>query len=117
MKRPALLRAGAALIALGAVTAACGSDSGEEASETTKAGASATTAGGAAAGGNIANTVAGENPASWGVKDKKLTGPGGFTVDLSKCPANWKDTGGVTDTEIRIGATVILSGSAAPYGA
>jgi branched-chain amino acid transport system substrate-binding protein len=47
---------------------------------------------------------------------KKVTGPEGFTIDLSKCPAGWSDTEGLTDTEIKIGQTLPQSGPAADYG-
>jgi len=57
----------------------------------------------------------------WGVSadGKTLTGPEGFTVDLSQCPAGWDPTEGLTDTEIKIGQTLALSGTlaaAANYG-
>jgi branched-chain amino acid transport system substrate-binding protein len=45
-----------------------------------------------------------------------LTGPGGWTVDLTKCPAGWSDTEGVSDTTIKIGQVIPLSGSYADYG-
>ena len=42
----------------------------------------------------------------WGVSadGKTLTGPEGFTVDLSACANNWSNTEGLTDTAIKIGA-------------
>ena len=42
----------------------------------------------------------------WGksADGKTLTGPEGWTVDLTKCPAGWSDTEGVSDTTIKIGA-------------
>ncbi|MGD9754682.1 MAG: ABC transporter substrate-binding protein, partial [Acidimicrobiia bacterium] len=54
----------------------------------------------------------------WGVSadGATLTGPEGFTIDLASCPAGWSDTEGLTDTEIRIGQTLPLSGPAAAYG-
>ena len=57
----------------------------------------------------------------WGVSadGKTVTGPEGFTVDLSKCPAGWSQTEGLTDTEIKIGQTLAQSGTlayAANYG-
>ncbi|MPY91488.1 MAG: ABC transporter substrate-binding protein [Acidimicrobiia bacterium] len=45
-----------------------------------------------------------------------LTGPEGFTIDLSACPAGWSNTEGLTDTEIKIGHTTALSGTLADYG-
>jgi branched-chain amino acid transport system substrate-binding protein len=43
-------------------------------------------------------------------------GLAGFTIDLSKCPAGWSDTEGITDTEIRMGYTTAQSGTLADYG-
>ena len=54
----------------------------------------------------------------WGksADGKTVTGPEGFTIDLSKCPAGWSDTEGLTDTSIKIGHTTALSGTLADYG-
>ncbi|MFN0089227.1 MAG: ABC transporter substrate-binding protein, partial [Acidimicrobiales bacterium] len=60
--------------------------------------------------------AAADDPSSWGVKDKKLTGPGGFTIDLSKCAGKWEDTAGITDTEIRLGQSIAQSGALAIHG-
>src|SRR3954452_632238 len=46
----------------------------------------------------------------------KVTGPEGFTIDLTKCPAGWNDTEGVTDSQVQIGITGALSGPQADYG-
>jgi branched-chain amino acid transport system substrate-binding protein len=58
------------------------------------------------------------NDNGWGksADGKTLTGPEGFTIDLSKCPAGWSDTEGLSDTEIKIGHTTALSGTLADYG-
>jgi len=55
---------------------------------------------------------------NWGVSDdgKTLTGPEGFTIDMSKCPAGWNPTEGLSDTEIKVGHTTALSGTLADYG-
>jgi branched-chain amino acid transport system substrate-binding protein len=45
-----------------------------------------------------------------------LTGPEGFTVDLSACTNNWSDTEGISGSEIKIGEAIALSGAAADYG-
>jgi branched-chain amino acid transport system substrate-binding protein len=45
-----------------------------------------------------------------------VTGPEGFTIDLSKCPSGWSNTEGLTDAEIKIGYTTALSGTLADYG-
>lgn len=54
----------------------------------------------------------------WGksADGKTVTGPDGFTIDLSKCPAGWSETQGLSDSEIKIGQTLPLSGPAADYG-
>ncbi|MEZ5231729.1 MAG: ABC transporter substrate-binding protein [Acidimicrobiales bacterium] len=54
----------------------------------------------------------------WGksADGKTLTGPEGFTIDLSACAAGWSDTEGLTDTEIKVGQAIALSGAAADYG-
>ncbi|MFN0090921.1 MAG: ABC transporter substrate-binding protein [Acidimicrobiales bacterium] len=108
-----------AVLALAVAVAggACGSDADDSAGQTTAAPAAqpgAAPASGAAV--NLPNTVAGADPAAWKTEGKKVTGPSGFTLDLSKCPANWKDTAGITDTEIRLAASTALSGPVAPYG-
>ena len=46
-----------------------------------------------------------------------LRGPAGFEIDLSECPADWSNTSGITDAEIRIGHTTAQSGTLAAYGA
>jgi branched-chain amino acid transport system substrate-binding protein len=58
------------------------------------------------------------NENGWGLSDDGMTvtGPEGFTIDLSKCPAGWSNTEGLTDTEIKLGQTLPLSGPAAAYG-
>ena len=53
----------------------------------------------------------------WGVGDDNvLRGPAGFEIDLNDCPSDWSDTGGITDSEIRIGHTTAQSGNLAAYG-
>ena len=54
--------------------------------------------------------------AGYGVEGTTLTGPGGWTVDLSTCPADWSDTEGIVDGKILIGHTTAQSGSLAAYG-
>lgn len=45
-----------------------------------------------------------------------LTGPEGFTVDLSACAAGWSDTEGITPTSIKIGWPGPQSGPAGDFG-
>ena len=53
----------------------------------------------------------------WGVNaDNVLIGPAGFEIDLNECPADWSDTAGLTDSEIRFGQTTVQSGNLAAYG-
>ncbi|MFN0092549.1 MAG: ABC transporter substrate-binding protein [Acidimicrobiales bacterium] len=107
---PRRRRAAAAVSLLGALAAAaCGSSTDDaEQADSKAATTTAKAAGGAAAGGDAS---------TWGVVDKKLTGPSGFTIDLSTCPAKWSDTAGITDAEIRLGQSFVMSGTAAAYGA
>ena len=48
----------------------------------------------------------------WGTSadGKTVTGPEGFTIDLTKCPAGWSNTEGLTDTSIKIGYSLPQSG-------
>jgi branched-chain amino acid transport system substrate-binding protein len=124
----------AGLIGLSLVAAACGGDDSSEATATTGAAASASTTTEAASG--TPSSTAAVQPKSidewealwasqraaivkritdnhWGksADGKTLTGPEGWTVDLTKCPSDWSDTEGVTDTTVKIGATMPLSGT------
>ncbi len=47
---------------------------------------------------------------------KTVAGANGMAVDLSKCPAGWSDTEGITDTSIKIGQSIAQSGTLADYG-
>jgi hypothetical protein len=126
------------LVALALVAAACGGDDGGgDAAGTVDSGVKA---GVEAAVGGTATTVAEPQPTSieawetlwarqreavvkrikdngWGksADGKTLTGPEGFTIDLSKCPAGWSDTEGLTDTSIKVGLTLAQSGNYAEY--
>jgi ABC-type branched-subunit amino acid transport system substrate-binding protein len=133
----------ASLVSLALVAAACGGGDGGEAGTATTAGATASTSASTAttASSGAATTAAAGQPGSiaewealWAteraaiikrIKDNKwgksadgktLTGPEGWTVDLSKCPAGWSDTEGVSDTTIKIGSSISLSGTFADYG-
>jgi branched-chain amino acid transport system substrate-binding protein len=127
------------------MTACGGDDSGNESSSGTTpatAASSGSTAGTTAStAGSTTSTASGDKPQSmdewealwakeraaivkrikdnhWGksADGKTLTGPEGWTVDLSKCPANWSDTEGLTDTSIKIGHPLALSGTYGDYG-
>lgn len=52
----------------------------------------------------------------YGVTDGILTGPGGWTVDLSNCPGDWSDTDGIVDGKVKIALTIAQSGTLAVYG-
>ena len=65
----------------------------------------------------VAELTAGIEAGDYGVGDDGvLRGPAGFEVSISDCPADWSDTTGITDTEIRIGHTTAQSGNLAAYG-
>jgi hypothetical protein len=107
----------------------------------TTAGTTATTAGAATTAASTATTVAGKAPASmaewealwksqrdavvkrikdnkWGLSadGKTITGPEGFTIDVSKCAAGWNNMEGLTDSDIKIGQAMAQSGTLAIYG-
>ncbi|MEZ5262204.1 MAG: ABC transporter substrate-binding protein [Acidimicrobiales bacterium] len=54
----------------------------------------------------------------WGLSadGNTITGPEGFTIDLTQCAAGWSNTEGLTDTEFKIGQSLALSGTLADYG-
>ena len=52
----------------------------------------------------------------WGLDGDILTGPAGYTLDLTECPGNWSNTGGVSDDSIKIGQSIAQSGTVAIYG-
>jgi branched-chain amino acid transport system substrate-binding protein len=135
-----VLRAGAILLGLALLAAGCGGDDSSDNSAASTTAAPATSAGSNTTAGSTATTTAAQ-PASmdewealWAkqrdavvkrIKDNKwgksadgktVTGPGGFTMDLSKCPAGWSDTEGLTDTSIKIGQAIAQSGTFADYG-
>ena len=65
----------------------------------------------------VAMLTAGIEAGDYGVgEDDILRGPAGFEIDMSECPADWTDTHGITDSEIRIGHTTAQSGNLAAYG-
>ncbi|MGH1505158.1 MAG: ABC transporter substrate-binding protein [Acidimicrobiales bacterium] len=45
-----------------------------------------------------------------------LTGPGGWEVDMTACPADWSNTAGVADGTVTVGLTIPQSGTLAAYG-
>ncbi|MGE0171101.1 ABC transporter substrate-binding protein, partial [Nocardioides sp.] len=54
----------------------------------------------------------------WGLQadGKTITGPEGFTIDLTRCAAGWSNTEGITDTEFKVGQSIAQSGTLADYG-
>ena len=128
------------VLALSVVAAACGGDdgggdaTGNTIDANVKEALSASTTGGATATTVKTPTSMDEWEALWAteraaivkrIKDegwgksadgKTVTGPEGFTIDLTKCPAGWSDTEGLTDTSIKIGQAIALSGTYADYG-
>src|SRR5215218_539479 len=135
--------AAVAVVTLALVAGACGGDDddgpAQGASTTAAAGATTTAAAGAkGATGGSSTTAPAAQPTSmeawealwttqraaivkrikdnkWGrsADGKTVTGPEGFKADLSKCPAGWSETEGLTDTEIKVGQTLPQSGPAA----
>jgi branched-chain amino acid transport system substrate-binding protein len=130
----------ALLVSLALVAAACGSDDSNDAAGTTTtaggSGATTTTTAGDAG----TTTSAAPQPATldawealwkkqrddivkrikdnnWGksADGKTVTGPAGYTIDLTKCPAGWSDTEGLTDDSIKVGFAIAASGPLAEY--
>ena len=52
----------------------------------------------------------------WDQTAKKVTGPGGFEVDLSACPSGWDPYQGLDNGVIQLGQTLAQSGTLADYG-
>jgi branched-chain amino acid transport system substrate-binding protein len=130
----------ALFVSLALVAAACGGDdSNDSAATTTAAGGSGATTTSAAGDASTSTSAAPQPPtleaweALWAtqrdaivkrIKDNKwgksadgksVTGPEGFTIDLTKCPAGWSDTEGLTDTSIKVGFAIAASGPLAEY--
>jgi len=57
-----------------------------------------------------------DNGWGWDQEANKVTGPDGFEVDLSTCPAGWDPYGGLEGGVINIGQTLAQSGTLADYG-
>jgi branched-chain amino acid transport system substrate-binding protein len=134
----------ASLAAVTLTMAACGSSSKSGGASDTTAGATTTAAAGStttAAGGTATTGAPGKTPATeaewealwkserdtivkritdnkWGLSadGKTITGPEGFTVDVSKCAAGWNNMEGLTDSDIKIGQAIAQSGTLAVYG-
>src|SRR6476469_772728 len=128
-------------LAMVATMAACGGDDSDSASSSeTTATTAAGSGGSSTTAGSTATTAAKAQPASmddweklwadqraaqlkrikdnkWGTSadGKTVTGPEGFTMDLSKCPAGWSQTEGLTDTSMKIGLSLAQSGNYAEY--
>jgi ABC-type branched-subunit amino acid transport system substrate-binding protein len=110
-------------------------------SATTAAGAVTTAGGATTSAASTETTAAGKTPTSlaewealwqtqrdaivkritenkWGLSadGKTITGPEGFTIDVSKCAAGWNNMEGLTDTDIKIGQAMAQSGTLAIYG-
>jgi branched-chain amino acid transport system substrate-binding protein len=45
------------------------------------------------------------------------TGPGGFSLDVNKCPTDWDNSAGITATEIKLFTSMPHAGNLAAYGA
>ncbi len=57
-----------------------------------------------------------DNKWGWDKAGNKVTGPGGFSVDLSTCPAGWDPYEGLVDGKIKLGQNMVFSGALADYG-
>ncbi len=57
-----------------------------------------------------------DNGWGWDKTGNKVTGPDGFTVDLTTCPAGWDPYEGLVDGKIKLGQNMVFSGALADYG-
>ena len=65
----------------------------------------------------VAELTASIDAGDYGIGDDDvLRGPAGFEIDMSACPDDWDDLGGITDTEVRVGHTTAQSGNLAAFG-
>ena len=65
----------------------------------------------------IDSLTEGINSGDWGIGDDNvLRGPGDFEIDLNDCPSDWSNDQGVSDSELRLGQTLVQSGNLAAYG-
>jgi hypothetical protein len=129
------------LVSVALVAAACGGDdSGNDAAATTTTAAGGGASTTAAAGGAATSTTGESQPITldawealwkkqrvavvkritdnkWGksADGKTVTGPEGFTIDLTKCTSGWSDTEGLTDDSIKVGLGLSSSGPTAEY--
>jgi branched-chain amino acid transport system substrate-binding protein len=113
------LAAVAIAVVTGGNLAACSHQASKQAADQKKCGPSASSPSGTAPGdGSVPTPNAGSK--NWGrSKDDGCvyTGPGGFKVDLSKCPAGWDNNAGITADKIRLFTSMPHSGPLAAYGA
>jgi ABC-type branched-subunit amino acid transport system substrate-binding protein len=139
-------RIGASVAGLALTLAACGSSKNSTGANATTTAGPTTTAGATTTTGQAATTTSAAGaptapPASmaewealwtkqrdaivkrikdnkWGLSadGKTITGPEGFTIDVTKCASGWSNTEGITDTEIKIGQAMAQSGTLASYG-
>lgn len=52
----------------------------------------------------------------WGLDGDILTGPGGWTVDISECPDDWNNTAGIEDGVLNLGLSIVQTGPGAVAG-
>ena len=57
-----------------------------------------------------------DNGWGWDQAGQKVTGPGGFSIDLTTCPAGWDPYAGLSDGTIHLGQNLASSGPLADYG-
>ncbi|GAC1315845.1 MAG: hypothetical protein NVSMB16_12860 [Acidimicrobiales bacterium] len=99
--------AAAGIVAMALIAAACSSGSSAAKSSSSAGGSSSTPTSAGAAGGNL-----GLDP-----KNPKLYhGPAGFDLDLSKCPADYNPTQGITKDKITVAMSLPKSGPLQGFG-
>lgn len=106
--------------AVGSMSVACSHEASKQAAEQKRCGSatsSATASGGAPSDGSVPTPNAASK--NWGQTSNPCvyTGPGDFSLDLSKCPASWNNNSGITATQIKLFTSMPHSGALAAYGA
>jgi branched-chain amino acid transport system substrate-binding protein len=105
--------------AVGCLSVACSHEASKQAADEKKCGP-ATSAAKKSGSAPTDGSVPTPNPDSknWGRSDGCVyTGPGDFSIDLSKCPASWDNNAGITADAIKLFTSMPHSGALAAYGA
>ena len=112
----------AATLVLAAAATGCSHEASKKAAEEKKCGSAAATHTPSTSDDTASGTIPKANPDSekWGRSADDpcvYVGPGGYRLDLKKCPQTWDNNAGITSKSIRLFTSMPHSGSLAAYGA